>query len=84
MLLAGADTLAAQKPESARIVSGPLAPARRTRPASSRTKRSAPRIVLAWPLRILMCSTSPLSARVARSGWYPRRRVWEKPAPCFL
>lgn len=62
-------TFDAQKPESARITSGPRAPHRRTRPASSRTKRSAPRIVLAGPFRIRRWSTSPVSARVASSGW---------------
>jgi hypothetical protein len=38
-------------PESMRMVSSPLAPARRTRAASSSTKRAAPRAVLARPVR---------------------------------
>jgi hypothetical protein len=64
-----ASTLADQKPESARSVSGPPAPARRTRPASSVTNRSAPRPEAARPVRWRACSTSPVSARVASSGW---------------
>ena len=44
------------------------APARRTRARSSSTKRSMPRWVLADPFRRRRCSTSPLSARVARIG----------------
>jgi hypothetical protein len=43
-----------------------LAPARTTRAISSSTKRSAPRALLALPVRARMCSTSPVSARVAR------------------
>jgi hypothetical protein len=35
---------------------------------SSSTNRSAPRAVLAEPLRARMCSTSPVPARVARIG----------------
>ena len=62
-------TLADQNPESARSVSGPLAPARRTRPAGSPTNRPAPRAVLAEPVRMRTCRTSPVSARVASSGW---------------
>jgi hypothetical protein len=61
--------LADQKPESARMVSSPLAPARRTRAASSSTKRAVPRAVLARPVRWRACRTSPLSARLASSGW---------------
>jgi len=57
-----------QNPESARSSLGPLAPARATRGISSSTNRSAPRLVFADPLRARMCSTSPLSARVARIG----------------
>jgi len=57
--------LADQKPESARMVSSPLAPARRTRAANSSTKRA----VLARPVRCRACRTSPLSARLASSGW---------------
>ena len=56
------------KPESARTSSGPVAPRRRTRCTSSRTKRSAPRWLCADPLRIRACSTSPLSERVAAGG----------------
>ena len=37
-------------------------------PRDSCTKRSAPRAVLAEPLRARMCSTSPVSALVARIG----------------
>jgi hypothetical protein len=58
-----------QNPESMRMVSSPDAPARRTRAASSSTKRAVPRAVLARPVRWRACSTSPLSARVATSGW---------------
>jgi hypothetical protein len=47
---------------------GPSAPARRTRQMSSCTKRRAPLAVLAKPLRARTCSTSPVSARVARIG----------------
>ena len=61
--------LADQKPESARMVSSPLAPARRTRAASSSTKRAVPRAVLARPVRWRACRTSPVSARLATSGW---------------
>jgi hypothetical protein len=61
--------LADQNPESIRMVSSPDAPARRTRPASSSTNRAAPRAVLARPVRWRACNTSPLSARVATSGW---------------
>jgi hypothetical protein len=61
--------LADQKPESARMVSSPLAPARRTRAANSSTNLAAPRAVLARPVRWRACSTLPLSARVASSGW---------------
>ena len=43
--------LADQNPESMRMVSSPVAPARRTRPATSSTKRAAPRAVLARPVR---------------------------------
>jgi hypothetical protein len=61
-------TLADQRPESARMVSSPAAPARRARPANSLTNRSAPRAVLAEPIRMRRCSISPVSARVASSG----------------
>jgi hypothetical protein len=61
--------LADQKPESARMVSSPLAPARRTRAANSSTNLAVPRAVLARPVRCRACSTSPVSARVATSGW---------------
>src|ERR1019366_5276800 len=40
-----------QNPESKRMTSSPVAPARRTRATSSSTKRTAPRWVLAPPLR---------------------------------
>jgi hypothetical protein len=43
--------VADQNPESARMVSSPLAPARRTRAASSSTNRAAPRALLARPER---------------------------------
>ena len=62
-------TLPDQNPESPRSVSGPVAPARRTRPANSLTNRSAPRAVLAEPVRIRRCSISPVSALLASSGW---------------
>jgi hypothetical protein len=62
-------SLADQNPESARKVSSPLAPARRKRATSSSTNRAMPRAVLALPLRSRAPSTSPLSARVASSGW---------------
>jgi hypothetical protein len=63
------DELGRPDPESARKVSSPLAPARRSRAISSSTNRRGPRAVLAEPLRSRACSTSPLSARVASSGW---------------
>jgi hypothetical protein len=66
--LQAASTLADQNPESARNTSWPLAPARRTRPASSLTNRSAPRPDAARPVRIRTCSTSPVSALVASNG----------------
>jgi hypothetical protein len=43
--------LADQNPESIRMVSSPLAPARRTRAASSSTNLAVPRAVLARPVR---------------------------------
>ena len=58
-----------QNPESARSSFGPVAPARSTRAISSSQKRSIPREVFAEPFRRRMCSTSPVSARVARIGW---------------
>ena len=58
-----------QNPESKRMTISPLAPARRTRATSSSMKRRAPRAVLADPLRIRACRTSPVSARLARIGW---------------
>jgi len=64
-----ASTLADQKPASARNTSWPLAPARRTRPATSLTNRSAPRPEAARPVRWRAWRTSPVSARVASSGW---------------
>jgi hypothetical protein len=57
-----------QNPESARNRRGPVAPARATLGMSSSTNRSAPRDVLAEPLRARMCNTSPVPARVARIG----------------
>jgi hypothetical protein len=62
-------TLPDQNPESPRSVSGPVALARRTRPARSLTNRSAPRAVLAEPVRIRRWSSSPVSALLASSGW---------------
>jgi hypothetical protein len=62
-------TLADQNAESARSTIGPVAPARRTRRIVSRTNRCAPRLLLADPLRIRACRISPVSARVASSGW---------------
>src|SRR5919109_1921250 len=67
-------TLADQNPESARKMIGPFAPARRTRPAVSSTKRGAPRAVLALPVRWRVGGTSPVSARGASSGWEPGLR----------
>jgi hypothetical protein len=61
--------LAAQNPESARKMIGPVAPARRMRPTVSSTKRDAPRAVLAFPVRWRAWRISPVSARVASSGW---------------
>jgi hypothetical protein len=59
----------ADQPESIRKVSSPLAPARRRRAMSSSQNRRMPRAVLAAPLRSRACSTSPLPALVASSGW---------------
>jgi hypothetical protein len=64
-----------QKAESALSSFGPLAPARPTRAISSSANLSTPRGLAAFPVRKRMCSTSPVSARVAISGWYPRWRV---------
>jgi hypothetical protein len=57
-----------QNPESARSSFGPIAPARCTRAMSSSQKRCIPREVFAEPFLSRMCSTSPVSARVARIG----------------
>ena len=61
-------TFVFQNPESARSSFSPRAPARSTRAASSWQKRSIPFCVFAEPSRIRMCSTSLVSARVARIG----------------
>jgi hypothetical protein len=45
-----------------------LAPARCTRPATSSTNRAAPRAVLALPVGVRACSTSPVVAPVASNG----------------
>jgi hypothetical protein len=66
---AGLARLGRPEPESARMVSVPVAPARRTRAASSSTNLAVPRAVLARLARCRACSTSPLSARVATSEW---------------
>ena len=58
-----------QNPESKRMTISPAAPARRTRATTSSMKRRTPRAVLAEPLRMRACSTSPVSARVASRGW---------------
>ena len=58
-----------QNPESTRTTISPVAPARRTRAMSSWMKRRAPRAVFADPLRMRACSTSPVSARLAKIGW---------------
>jgi hypothetical protein len=58
----------ASKPESARTVSRPVAPAARTRPIVSRRKCPAPRAVLARPSRRRAIRTSPVPAATARSG----------------
>jgi hypothetical protein len=50
-----------QKPESTRSVMSLIAPARRQRATSSSTKRLVPLAVLADPLRMRACSTSPVS-----------------------
>src|SRR5208282_334418 len=54
-----------QNPESKRMTSSPVAPARRTRATSSAIKRLAPRAEPAGPRRSRAWSTSPVSARVA-------------------
>ena len=46
----------------------PACPARRTRAISSSTNRATPRCVFALPLRLRMCSTSPVSERTAMIG----------------
>ena len=58
-----------QNPESKRMTSSPVAPARRSRATSSSTNRLVPRWVLADPLRIRTWRSSPVPARVARRGW---------------
>jgi FtsP/CotA-like multicopper oxidase with cupredoxin domain len=50
------------------VVDAPGAPARATRASSSSKKRANPREVFAEPVLSRMCRTSPVSARVARSG----------------
>jgi hypothetical protein len=62
------ETLVFQNPESALSSFSPVAPARSTRAASSWQKRSIPFCVFADPWRIRMCSTSRVSALVARIG----------------
>src|SRR4051812_35098489 len=57
-----------QNPESALSSLAPVAPARSTRAMSSSTKRSMPFWVFADPFLRRMCSTSRVSARVARRG----------------
>lgn len=57
-----------QKPESARTVSWPVAPAERTRPIVSRRKWPALRPALALPSRRRAISTSPVPAAMASSG----------------
>jgi hypothetical protein len=57
-----------QNPESALSNFTPLAPARPTRAISSSVTRSIPFCVFADPLRRRMCSTSRVSALVARIG----------------
>jgi hypothetical protein len=57
------------EPESARSSFGPVAPARSARAMSTSQKRSMPREVFADPFLRRTCSTSPVSARVAISGW---------------
>jgi hypothetical protein len=58
-----------ENPESARNTFGPRAPARMTQSRSSSQKCSIQREVFAEPFRSRMCSTSPVSAPVARIGW---------------
>ena len=55
------------QPLSARMVSGPVAPAWHTRPTVSRRKWAAPRGVLARPLRSRHIGTSPVTAATANS-----------------
>src|SRR4051812_6210076 len=58
-----------QNPESALSSLAPVAPARSTRAISSSMKRSMPFWVFADPFLRRICSTSRVSARVARIGW---------------
>ncbi len=58
-----------QKPESKRMTISPVAPARLALATSSSTKRLAPREVLAEPLRMRACRTSPVPALTAMMGW---------------
>ena len=75
MVTAGRHHVLRVEPQLARSVSGPVAPHRRTRPITSRTKRGPPRPALAEPLRWRMWRTSPVSARVATRGCSPSTLV---------
>ena len=63
------NVLCDQNPESALSSLEPVAPARSIRAMSSSQKRSIPREVFADPFLSRTCTTSPVSARVAISGW---------------
>ena len=56
-------------------VSGPLAPAERSRLTVSARKLAGPRALPALPPRSRVCRTCPVSARVASSGCRPRTLV---------
>ena len=57
-----------QKPESKRMTNWPMAPARRSRATSSSTKRLVPRWVLAEPLRMRTCRSSPVAGPGGEEG----------------
>ena len=72
--LASDGTLAGREIAGMKLVdlSVPLAPAARTRSIVSVRKLAAPRPEFAVPPRNRACSTSPVPAPTATSGWYPR------------
>jgi len=69
LLVAGVDDLVVVEARVGAQRDRPLAPARRARLIVSATKLAAPRPELATPSRSRECSTSPLPATVASSGW---------------